>query len=113
MNQSEQFFYDHAGYSSATAEPAEDGHIRCAILLAEAEAWAKRKGITFAWEDDCDGDHSYLEQESFAGYEITTCEFCVAYSRKGNVKASLGCIDDATPEYRRVVEAELAREVMG
>lgn len=113
MTPAEQFFYDHAGYMAKASESLEEGHRRTAILLAYAEAWARRKGIRFDWADDWAGDHSYVDQAMFEGYEVTACEVCTAYSRKGNVKASLGCIDDASPEYRRVVEAELAMEVMG
>lgn len=112
MNDNEKFFYDNAGFSYAVNESPDSGHLRTAILLAEAERWAKRNDIEVEWRDDWNGDHSYLEQDEFDGVAIETCEVCLI-SRDGKVLASLGCIDNATSQYRRVVEAELASEVMG
>lgn len=88
---------------------------------ATAEVWlSHRDDLEVIWEDDPDGDHSYLDQEEFAGYEVETCEWCAiydvaslnTYDRSTEILASLGCIDDATDIYRRVVEAELAMEAM-
>ena len=62
------------------------------------------------WHDDWDGDHSYLDQEEFAGVEITTCELLLVFGPDDNVYASLGCIDDATDEYRKELEVELLDE---
>jgi hypothetical protein len=57
-------------------------------------------------------DHK-AEYDCYADGGPTTCETCTCYGADGAILASLSCIDDATPEYRRVVEAELASEAMG
>ena len=104
-----EFFAEHAGlsYNPATETP-EQGQERTGRALAAAEEWAESHGYVVTWEDDEDGDHSYLEQSEFDGYQITTCEQATLFDRDGNVLAALGCIDDATDDYRRVVGAELA-----
>lgn len=112
MNKAERFFYDNAGFSYGQDESPEDGRLRCAVLMAEAERWAARNGIEFTWEDDFEITDHVAEFDCY-DQEPGTCEGCVARSRKGGVVASLWCIDDATPEYRRVIEAELAMEAMG
>ena len=101
----EQFFYDNAGssYDPATETFAE-GCVRGARKLAAAEQHAHEQGWIYLWEDDgcacsiCDTKHEQI---------------CLLYDKAGTFKrllASLGGICGATPEYRRVVEAELACE---
>jgi hypothetical protein len=103
------FFYENAGWGyRPDQETPEEGRWRGAETLAEAEAWAKDVGYTFTWRDDWDGDHS--DYESGSGPE--SCEMVTLYDQDDNVIGSLGCIDDATEDYRRVVEAELAYEAM-
>lgn len=101
------FFLKHAGYSydPKTETPAQ-GRINTAKRLAMAERYAQDHDWSYTWEPDNDGYHSYLE----AGQTVETCEFCVLTDDSGDVLASLGCIDDADDNYRRVVEAELALE---
>lgn len=102
---------DHAGFSVQADETTEQGRMRCARGLAQAEMWARKNGMTFEWEDDWEiGSHV----REYDGYEREpdTCETCIASDADGKVVASLGCVDDATAEYRRVVEAELASEVL-
>jgi hypothetical protein len=109
-----EFFEKHAGFNIAPGETEAEGRRRAAVALASAEQWARDAGYVVAWEDDDDGDHSYTEQDEFEGYEVTTCEFAYLYdpeNPEGGPLAALGCIDDATDEYRRVVAAELAAEV--
>ena len=80
--------------------------------LAQAEAWAKSKGLRFEWSDD---DLMIDHVAEFDGYDEQpeTCEQCwVTDPETGATLASLGCVDDATDDYRRVVEAELAYEAM-
>lgn len=116
LTEAEQLFYDHAGWSyNPSKETAEEGRRRCARELAEAEEWAKREGITFDWAEDWGvGNHRdfYGEDSAYADREPETCEQVVA-RRGATVLASLGCVDDATNEYRRVIEAELADEARG
>ena len=108
-----QFFYDNAGWSyDPSSETSEQGRTRWAIQLMEAEDHAFREGYRYEWANDWEGDHSYTKQSEFEGYEVATCETCTLYDEDGNVLASLGCIDDATDDYRRVVQAELAYEAM-
>lgn len=105
------FFHEHAGwgYDPATETP-EEGRQRSAERMAEAEAWAKAAGVSFRWSDDW-GVGSHVDEYDSHGEEPETCEVCVAYLG-GEVVAALGCVDDATDEYRRVIEAELAYEAM-
>lgn len=105
-----EFFAANAGFSWDPATETEtEGKIRCARNLAEAEEWAKDR-LTFSWGDDWSvGDH-VKEFDCYDDGGPTTCEDCTARDRMGDVVGSLGCIDDATPEYRRVVEAEIADE---
>ena len=103
------FFYEHAGwsYDPATESP-EDGRARCALALAEAEAWAAAADVEFVW--DADDDSWWLHPAEDATDGPQTCEICAAYMGREMV-ASLGCIDDADDNYRRVIEAELAAEL--
>ena len=103
-----EFFYEHAGWNyNPEHETEEQGHRRCAEALAKAERWAREAGVEFSWEDDWEvGDHT-TEFDCYEDGGPETCERAAA-SFEGEVLASLCCIDDATDEYRRVVEAELA-----
>jgi hypothetical protein len=104
-----EFFYQHAGWSyHPTTETAEQGRRRSAATLATAEVWARDNGIEFEWEDDETINH----MREFDCYDVEpqTCETCIARNADGDVVASLGCIDDADTDYRRVVQAELAYE---
>lgn len=108
------FFYEHDGFSyNPETETEEEGHRRCAQESARDELLAKRAGITFEWEDDWSiGDHEREFGEAYADGGPSSCEQCTAFY-KGEIVASLGCVDDATPEYRRVVEGQLASEALG
>ena len=104
------FFLHHAGYSyDPKTQTKQQGRAACARRLAKAERGARALGYTFEWRDDWSvGDHvkefdCYTEQPS-------TCETCLMLGSNGKVVRSLGCIDGATREYRRVIEAELALE---
>jgi hypothetical protein len=104
----EQFFYDNAGWSYGPDETPEEGRERNARELALAEAWAKAEGVEFIWEDDAWVDHQ-SDARHLDEAVPETCEVCTA--RLGEHVESLGCIDDATDDYRRVVEADLAAEL--
>lgn len=114
MTPAEQFFYDNAGYSwDPNTETREEGRIRCAKELALAEAYAKRHDWSVVWEPDWEiGNHQEFYGGDLRDGEPATCEVATLYDEHGECLASLGCIDDATDEYRRVVAAQLALGVL-
>lgn len=104
-----EFFRENAGYCTPP------GKLACALELARAEAWAREEGIDFDWETD---QEPVDYQDAKGNWKQEEGEICSAYRPCGEcgerrVVASLGGIAGATPEYRRVVEAELAMEAMG
>jgi len=101
-----QFFLEHAGYATPPGREA------CAFELAYAEQYAKQCGWAYQWEDDPEPDLSWAIAEE-NGYEIETVEMVTLYDQGGKWLDSLCGITDATREYRRVVEAELAANAMG
>ena len=108
MDTATKFFYRHAGWSVQPGETEEEGHRRTAETLAAAEQWAIERGITFTWDSDWTvGSHREFFHPDYP--EPKTCEQVVAIL-DGEQVASLGCVDDATFEYRRVIEAEVAAE---
>ena len=111
------FFYEHAGYSyDPKVETAEMGRIRCAVEMALAEEQGRNVGLEFEWSDDWGvGSHTdfYGAGSCYEDHEPSTCEQCVVKSADGEyLPISLGCIDEADANYRRVVEAELAMEAI-
>lgn len=112
MSAAEQFFYDHAGYSyRPETETRRQGRRRSARRLAEAEAYAKEHGWSVNWADDWDVDHR-KEFDCYDNGGPSTCESAVLRDADDHILGSLGCIDDADKNYRRVIEAELALEAM-
>ena len=113
----QEFFFTHAGFSYDPKRETKDvGRWRCSVALAEAEDVARRAGANFDWEDDWSLGVSHAEFYSDEAYpsndgEPDSCESCTLVL-DGEVLASLGCIDGADSDYRRVVEAELALEVI-
>ncbi len=109
-----RFFYNQAGYSyNLKTETCEQGRMRGAKALAKAEAHAKDAGYVFEWGyDDVDSSEWSDETPPYAQW------ICIMRDADGNVLASLGGIDfgrDGEPwgdPYKRVVEAELATEVL-
>lgn len=112
MNDTVQWFYDRAGYSyDPKTETPEQGRERAAEILALAEAWAEFAGLEYQWSDDWDvGSHQEFYGEAYDD-EPETCEQVYVEGPRGTF-ASLGCIDGADQDYRRVIEAELAYELM-
>lgn len=121
-----RFFYEHAGYSYSPAdgETAEQGHLRTARSLAEAEREAIERGWWVGTETDPEGP-----MEDDAG-SVEACEsgeyVCLVVSLLGSdtdadslmraptVLTSVGNVivpSDDDP-YVRVVGAELAAEVL-
>lgn len=85
--------------------------------LADAEEWARSHDVTVEWSDDWEvGDHrKEYGEEAYEEGMPDTCEQAVIYvpckcCGQPVVRGSVGCIDDATPEYRRFIEANLALE---
>lgn len=110
-----QFFLRHAGFSyDPKTETADAGRRRNARDLANAERRASAAGMSFGWSIDPDIDSSEWCDDPPA-YDQWVC---VCRDAVGDSVASLGGIDfgrDGSPysdPYRRVVEAELAREAL-
>jgi len=82
---------------------------------AQLLRWAEQQGYTFRWEDDWDlgGSHAdfYGPGSAYEDGEPDTCEVCDMLDANGDLVDSLGCIDDASDEYRREIEAGMARGV--
>lgn len=121
-----RFFYTHAGFCYKMSETAEQGRLRGAVALAKAEDWAKenegsgRDGdIEFNWEED--EEYNPRDYDSPDMPEIGWGCILNKWSEKRGEwypAASLWAITFAEdyPEkndpYKRVVEAELALEVI-
>ncbi len=106
------FFLKHAGYSyDPKTETKQAGRSRCARQLAKAERDARALGFTFQW-DDLPMNHFAEYGEAYANGEPELCESCLCFNADNQLVASLGRIDGATREHRRVVEAELAMEAL-
>lgn len=125
MTNAEQFFFDNAGWSYHPAtESPDEGRKRCARRLALAEEFARDNSLWYVWEDDPDADDSFVdtwdELDARKDWDASehTCEQVTLFAppndthKRPRVVASLGGIWDATAEYRRVVEAELAEQAM-
>ena len=108
------FFYQNAGYSYDTkTETPEQGRIRCAKSLAEAEAVGQRLGYVFEWEFDQDPDLSWMSDEERAQeHEVLCCRIVDPENARHSL-ASLCGITDPDRHYSRVIEAELASEAIG
>ncbi len=106
------FFLKHGGssYTPAT-ETRRQGRIRSAKTYAQAEQDARRFGLTFAWAEDWEADDSWMTPEDRRENPLPA-ESCVCRDPSGHVRAGLHGIFGATPEYRRVIEAELALEAL-
>jgi hypothetical protein len=107
------FFYQHAGYShNPKTETAEQGRLRCAVELAEAEAIGQRLGYEFDWEGDSDPDLSWMsDDEREQEHEVLCCRIPDPDNTRYSL-ASLCGITDPDSNYRRVIEAELASEAI-
>lgn len=101
LNEAEQFFFEHAGYSyDPKRETEEQGRIRYAQELAEAEQWAHRQGIVFFWDSDPDqADHWVCEARLHNRTMTALFDIDLASSPE---------LDD----YARVVPAEMALDLM-
>lgn len=114
MTKDERFFWEHAGYSyNPKTQTKAQGRRETARRLATAEEHAAEQEWCFSWEWDdagCSGcDCKSDDCACASGAEHETLG-CVLRDLEGNVLASLWGICSPTPQYSRVVEAELAAE---
>lgn len=108
------FFFAHAGYSwNPKTQTEEQGKRECAERLARAEEWASANGYSFDWRPD------HVTSKKFSNEQPPWMLWQAAiFDPDGTIVGGLGGVDfgrDGQPwgdNYRRVVEAELALEVM-
>jgi hypothetical protein len=109
LSKAEQFFYDHAGYSHKTDEPAWSGRTRGAILLAAAERELDSADDVYVeWEYDPEPYDGDVEWHG----PVWICSIM----RAGHVlpiTSLSGIACEADDPYMRVIEAELAHEALG
>src|SRR5689334_15615687 len=84
-----QFFYDNAEYSYGANETPEQGRMRSAEALANAERAGSEAGMTFHWEID-QGSTSADWSDEEPAYEQWCC---VCRDAEGKVVSSLCGID--------------------
>lgn len=115
LNATQKFFYNAAGHSwTPGRETKRQGHEKGARRLASAEDFSIKNGYSFHWQHDtiCDSSDFSDDIEPWQLWQVTM------YDAAGQIVESLGGIDfgrDGQPwgqSYRRVVEAELALEVL-
>ncbi len=99
-----KFFHENAGYCyNPATETQEEGKRRCALSLAVAEQWAQDNDIEAEWQwDDAPWDGDCPAPDELWG--------CIL--KHGDSVASLWSIADPDANYRRVIEAELASELL-
>jgi hypothetical protein len=125
LRKSFQFFLKNAGYIVGKKAVS-------AIELARAELYAKEQGWEFSWEwdefgdngpvdwgwnqKDCDRFYFEISKRENGSYKVDerehTQEICVLKDAEGIQLDCLCGIWDATPEYQRVIEAEMAYGIM-
>lgn len=107
------FFYQNAGYSyDPKTETLEEGRLRSARELADAETIGQRLGYVFEWELDECPDLSWMsDEEREQDHEVLCCRIPDPESIWHSL-ASLCGITDPDSRYRRVIEAELAAEAI-
>lgn len=106
------FFYANGGVVTTPGATLAESRMRCALTYARAEREAARREWEVTWEDDpIYVDHVKEFPDSYDA-EPTTHEVALLRDRQGNLLGTLGCVDDATDDYRRVIAAELAMEAL-
>jgi hypothetical protein len=113
FNQFFFFFYQNTGYSyDPKTETLEEGRLRSARELADAETIGQRLCYVFEWELDECPDLSWMsDDERQQGHEVLCCRIVDPENQRYSL-ASLCGIADPDRNYRRVVEAELAAEAI-
>lgn len=111
LSRADKFFYDNAGYSypsGANANVKKQHRTRNAVKLARAEEWARENDYSFRWQED---------RDATAEAEYTQWQ-CDIFDADGDPVTGIGGVDfgeEGEPwgdPYRRVIEAELALDVM-
>lgn len=103
------FFFENAGWSyDPKKETSDQGKLRCAQALAHAEAEARKRGWSVCWDYDPE-PYQRGDAEERVPDEVFVA---ILYDENTIPRASLGGIGDPTPEYRRVIAAELAHEAL-
>jgi hypothetical protein len=107
------FFYRNAGYSyDSKTETPEQGRLRCAKELADAETIGQRLGYVLEWDFDECPDLSWMsDEEREHDHEVLCCRIPDPENTRHSL-ASLYGITDPDSRYRRVIEAELAAEAI-
>lgn len=111
MNPSETFFFDHAGYSQDPKfETQAEAQIRNARELASVEQRAYVMGMSWEWSMDGNDSSQWSKAKPY-----TPTWQCFLRDSRGYIVESLSGIDFGHCEpwsqpYRRVVQAELARQ---
>ena len=124
------FFFAHSGYSYPTGANAAErlaARWEGARRLAKAEKWAQDEELVFVWENDSDcteddfcfeEDKAHVREHGAVGCILyRPCEEHWTICNHAEHLASLWGITESLnnrdrDNYRRVVEAELALEVM-
>lgn len=111
------FFLRNAGYSyDPKTQTKQQGRAATARKLAKVERDARALGYSFEWDEDpegCIGCECGSEDCACCTGAAHETESCLMRDTSGKVVQSLGSVCQATREYRRVVEAELALEELG
>lgn len=101
-----RFFFLNAGWSyDPKTETPKEGRTRCAIGMAEDEAYAAGA----RWRTDWVADDTPWDSD-IPDYEPEEVLGCILRDADGDVLASLWGIADPDTNYVRVIEAELAGE---
>lgn len=107
-----RFFKANAGYIVGQAS-------QFALQMARAEIAARNTDVIYTWGFDDYCDDSFVDTWDNTGKarkqwdaQDHACEYCDLHDADGNLLASLCGIWDASADYRRVVQAELALEAI-
>lgn len=114
MRERVAFFHAHAGWSyDPKTETAEEGRARCARELARAELIGALLHVDYTWSIDEDCTSAEFSDE-YPPYEcwVLVAETCGASWSLGGIDLGRDRTPLDCPDYKRVVEAELARDLI-
>jgi hypothetical protein len=108
------FFHKHGGFSyDPKTETPDQGRLRCANAMADAEQYAWDQDWTFEVSPDPYADESFMDNqpEQCQAEWRGKAQAVLLRDADGEVLQSIGgCFGDA--DYIRVIKAELALEAM-